>query len=161
VLRINRAQEQAFRLIMQLAQAGRQQTLADLADGEGLPEPTVAKLLGRLRQGGVVDAVRGRSGGYRLAARSDEISAHQVLSALGDTPDLERHCGSARTDSVACPRHDDCGLRSVWRHLQLKVTQVLENTTIADLLQTEPTMDRYLNSLWSATADEHPGADRR
>ena len=55
MFRVTRAEEQAVRLIMRMAHVGDQVTLGDLAAAENLPEPTVAKLLGMLRRGGVID----------------------------------------------------------------------------------------------------------
>ena len=59
MFRVTRAEEQAVRLSMRLAMVREQMTLAQLAQAEDLPEPTVAKLLNMLRRGGVVEAVRG------------------------------------------------------------------------------------------------------
>ena len=75
MFRISKAEEQALRLTMRLASVGTQQTLGELAEAERLPEPTVAKLLGQLKRGGVVEAVRGRRGGYVLADQPAMISA--------------------------------------------------------------------------------------
>ncbi len=152
MLRINKAEEQAVRLVMRLAAHGDQLTLADLAAQEHLPEPTVAKLLGQLRRGGVVDAIRGRNGGYVLAVGPAEISAAQVLRALGGDPAPEHACDNETSDGTACPRIDDCGLRAVWRHLQERVTDLLERTSIADLLQVERQVGGQLQQIWPADA---------
>jgi Rrf2 family protein len=148
MLRITKAEDQAVRLVMQLAVSGEQLTLGQLAQLEGLPEPTVAKLLGQLRRGGVVEAVRGRHGGYALAAPASEITAAQVLRALGNDPAPEHHCVSDPASGGACPRTADCGLRAVWRHLQLQVAALLDQTSVADLLQVERRVGGHLQQLW-------------
>jgi Rrf2 family protein len=146
MFRITRAEEQALRLIMRLASVGQQQTLSELADGESLPEPTVAKLLGYLRRGGVVDAVRGRNGGYILADAPERISAAKVVGSISGDPAFSYPCTNPTEGE--CPRESDCGLRPVWRHLENQVTRVLEQTSIADLLRTEANASANLQNLW-------------
>lgn len=148
VLRITKAEEQAVRLTMRLAQVGSQLTLAELAAREALPEPTVAKLLGQLRRGGVVAAARGRLGGYALASAPHRISTAQILRAVGSEPAQPHACVSDPATMAGCPRIDDCGLRSVWRHLYEQVTNLLEGTTLADLLEFETAVDAHVEKLW-------------
>ncbi len=152
MFRVTRAEEQAVRLIMRLAVLGEQLTLSDLAVAEDLPEPTVAKLLGMLRRGGVVEAVRGRNGGYALAARPGAISAGQVINAVSNGTAFGYPCREA-DDLPDCPRADDCGLRPVWQHLESRVTEVLQQTTIDDLLKREAAAGRDLHERWPLDRD--------
>jgi Rrf2 family protein len=147
MFRVSRAEEQAVRLIMRMALVARQMTLGELAADEDLPEPTVAKLLGMLRRDGVVEAVRGRNGGYVLAGRPDKISAAQVIGAVSNDSVFGYPCqdNDAPPD---CPRTNNCGLRPVWRHLENRVTEVLRQTSIADLLQREVAAEENLQELW-------------
>ena len=152
MFRVTRAEEQAVRLTMRLAADGGQKTLAELAVGENLPEPTVAKLLGMLRRGGVVQAVRGRHGGYMLAGEPEAISAGAVIRSVCGDDVFEFPCHEAN-EPPDCPRTDDCGLRPVWRHLGEKVAEVLDATSIADLLRREASASRNLQELWPLTGD--------
>ena len=147
MFRITRAEEQAVRLIMRLAVVGEQLTLSDLAVAENLPEPTVAKLLGMLRRGGVVEAVRGRNGGYVLADVPERTSTASVIQSISGYQVFEFPCRDT-SDRPDCPRNDDCGLRPVWQLLGNRVSEVLEQTSIADLLRTEASVSRNLQNLW-------------
>jgi len=148
MFRVTRAEEQAVRLTMRLATAGGQVTLASLAGAEQLPEPTVAKLLGMLRRGGVVDAVRGRHGGYVLADTPESITAGSVIRSISGDMVFSFPCSDAEGDTMDCPRTSDCGLRPVWQHLGDRVSEVLEQTTVADLLKREAASTRDLQELW-------------
>lgn len=147
MFRVTRAEEQAVRLVMRLAATGGQQTLGSLAEAEQLPEPTVAKLLGMLRRGGVVDAVRGRNGGYVLAGGPEGISAAAVVRAVSGPDVFEYPCGDGGV-TPDCTRGSNCGLRPVWRHLGDRVAEVLQQTSVADLLQREAEASRNLQELW-------------
>ncbi|MCK9995677.1 MAG: Rrf2 family transcriptional regulator [Candidatus Krumholzibacteria bacterium] len=147
MFRVSRAEEQAVRLIMRLAALGEKLTLSDLAEAEDLPEPTVAKLLGMLRRGGVVEAVRGRNGGYILADLPERTSAGSVIRSISGEQVFEYPC-SESGNRADCPRTEDCGLRPVWQHLGNRVSEVLEQTSIADLLRTEISASNNLENLW-------------
>ncbi|HOX25147.1 MAG TPA: Rrf2 family transcriptional regulator [Candidatus Krumholzibacteria bacterium] len=159
MLRITKAEDQATRLVMRLAAAGEQLTLGQLAELESLPEPTVAKLLGQLRRGGVVEAARGRHGGYTLAAPAGEISTARVLRALGGDPAPDHPCVSNPENSGGCPRTGDCGLRAVWRHLQQQVAELLDQTSVADLLRLEHSVDAQLQGVWPLIEDDPDDRD--
>lgn len=150
MLRITKAEDQAVRLVMRLAATGEQQTLGQLAEQEALPEPTVAKLLGQLRRGGVVEAIRGRHGGYVLSRDPADIPVAEVLRALGSGPVSDHPCVESPENGGDCPRTDDCGLRAVWRHLQEQVNGLLENTTMADLLRVEASVGGHVQQIWPA-----------
>lgn len=149
MLKITKAEEQAVRLVMQLAVTNRQMTLAELAARERLPEPTVAKLLSLLRRGGVVQAARGRNGGYAMAASPGEISTAVILRAVGAEP-VQTHSCLEDPEAENCPRVDDCGLRSVWRLLGRRVAEVLEQTSVADLLNVEARVNGHVRQIWPA-----------
>jgi Rrf2 family protein len=152
MFRVTRAEEQAVRLVMRMAHMGGQVTLGDLAQAENLPEPTVAKLLGMLRRGGVVDALRGRYGGYVLAAAPEAISAAQIIYSVSGDPVAGFPCGDS-SDSPDCPRNNNCGLRPVWQHLEGRLTEVLKQTMVADLLKKEDVALQDLNRLWPLNGD--------
>lgn len=152
MFRISKAEEQALRLTMRLASARAQQTLGELAEAEELPEPTVAKLLGQLRRGGVVEAVRGRNGGYVLAGPPEETSAASILQSVATRPPFGYPCQD-KQDPADCTWSRDCGLRPVWRLLEQRVMQVLETTTVADMLTRESEMARRLEESWPRAAE--------
>jgi len=149
-VRISKAEEHGVRLLMRLAAHGGRLTVSELAAGENLPEPTVAKVLLPLRRAGLVHAERGRNGGYSLAAHPWEISVGEVLDALGDPLFRGRFCeGVDMQADRSCPHEDGCGLRSVWRHIETMIRRVLSGTTLADLLHGEESVEEHVGGLWS------------
>jgi len=141
-----------MRLTMRLAAADAQQTLGELAESEKLPEPTVAKLLGQLRRGGVVDAVRGRNGGYVLAGTADQTTAAAILRSVATRPPFGYPC-QEKEDSADCTWYHECGLRPVWQLLERRVMHVLETTTVADMLKKEALVAEHLESAWPASPE--------
>src|SRR5438046_10677342 len=85
-MKITAQEEYGLRCLLRLAQSreGHSLTIPDIAAAEGLSVPYVAKLLSVLRQAGLVDSERGRTGGYRLAGTASDITLGQVLLVLGE-----------------------------------------------------------------------------
>jgi Rrf2 family protein len=91
---IPRSGAYALRALLALAEAPqRWRSVSDLAREQQLPAPMLEQLLLRLRRAGVLEARRGRQGGYRLAGTPAQIPVAAVLEAvlpegerLGDAP---------------------------------------------------------------------------
>src|SRR5438552_17051411 len=86
-MKITSLEEYGLRCLLRLAGAGDGQssTIPEIATAEGLSAPYVAKLLSILRQGGLIESVRGRSGGYRLAGPPADVSLGRTLMVLGES----------------------------------------------------------------------------
>src|SRR5437764_5553843 len=114
--------------------------------------------MGVLRQAGLLDSVRGRSGGYRLAKPPEQIRLGALLLMLGeplfDEADYcQKHAGIA-PDGV-CVNHDGCTLKSLWQTLESWMRGTLDRITIADLLRHEGQIVELLRErLASALRDE-------
>lgn len=139
-MKITAQEEYGLRCLLRLAQAGDRQslTLPEVAAAEGLSVPYTAKLLGVLRQAGLIDSVRGRSGGYRLARPPEAIGLGSLLLVLGeplfDEPGYcERHAGTAEGVNN-CVHHGSCSLRTLWQTLEQWIRGTLDQITVADLL---------------------------
>lgn len=135
-MKITKLEEQSIRLAVALARSGEQMTLSELAKQEMLSEALIAKIMGKLRRGGVVKAVRGRTGGYELMEPPDDLSVAAVMRALG-RPLFEGCYSPSESSGTPCPHLSDCTLRPIWDHLQSEVTHTLDQITIADLVHKE------------------------
>lgn len=147
-MQISRTEEHGLRLVTRLAAEGGQLTVGEMAAIEEIPEPTVAKVLLALRRAGLVRAVRGRNGGYRLAAEAHEITVSRVLEALGQPLFEGRFCRSLDSDSeMSCPHDAGCGIRPVWQHIESLIVSVLEKTTLSDLLAGEESVREHVGEV--------------
>jgi Rrf2 family protein len=153
-MKLTKLEEQGMRLAMCLARKNGQMTLPELAAKEGLSEALVAKVLGKLRTGGVVNALRGRNGGYELAETADGLAVSAVLRSLGRPLIDGCFSGNYGYRSEPCPHTRDCGMRPVWELLEEQVSKVLDQVTLADLVRDESQVRTHL-----ATIDVRAGAD--
>jgi Rrf2 family protein len=74
----------AIKALLELASdPGRWRSVNDLAAAQDLPAPMLEQLLLQLRRAALLEARRGRLGGYRLARPASAIPLAAVLAALG------------------------------------------------------------------------------
>lgn len=80
-----------------------------IAETGGLPAPFMGKILKDLVRAGLLESVRGRGGGYRLARPAAEIRLIDIREAIDGTRDLDS-CAVGLdpcSDATPCPLHDD------------------------------------------------------
>lgn len=138
-MKVTSQEEYGLRCMMQLAVSSpdRPLTIHEIADREGLSPAYVGKLMNVLRDAGLVDSVRGRSGGYLMARPPVQINLLEILVPLGGNIFEEHHCEKFPGDGDICVHTSDCSIRSLWGSLQGLVNRVLSRTTLADLLHNE------------------------
>jgi Rrf2 family protein len=115
---------------------GESTLIADIAERDSIPRKFLEAILRELRQHGLLVAQRGRGGGYRLRKPPEEIALAEVIRAL-DGPLAPVPCLS-RTAYERCPEcksEHACGVRLVLKDLHDATANVLEKTTLADLVR--------------------------
>jgi len=81
---LRRSGLQALQALLELAQeAERWRSVNEIAAAQQLPAPMLEQLLLLLRRAGLVEARRGRLGGYRLQRSPAQIAVADVLAAVG------------------------------------------------------------------------------
>lgn len=144
-MRITSSEEYGLRLALQLATCYPQPlTLAELAEREGIPQPLAAKVLSKLRRGGVVRARRGRLGGYELTAEPARLGLDRVLAALGEPLFHPEFCQDHGGELTACIHTQECSVRPLFFHLDRMFREFFARTSLADLLAEERALHRKL-----------------
>jgi Rrf2 family protein len=119
---------QALKALLELASAGAQwRSVNEIAAAQQLPAPTLEQLLLQLRRAQLVEARRGRQGGYRLRRHPREIAVGAVLEAVGAKPQL------LATPAADAPAEERV-LLALGRRLQLALERELVSLTLEELL---------------------------
>ena len=122
----------ALRVMIDLAEHdnGDYIKLMDVAERQGISEKYLEGILASMTRSGLLTAVRGKGGGYRLALSPENITAGRVLrdveGSLAPVACLENRPNS-------CPRAENCRTLSLWEGLERVINEYLEGITIADL----------------------------
>ncbi|OUD08384.1 Rrf2 family transcriptional regulator [Marivivens niveibacter] len=107
-------------------------TSADIADHAGTNPVVVRRVLGKLREAGLLSSEKGHSGGWRLAKPAESITLADVYLAL------EERIVAGNTDGYQTAQcHVEEGLQSrvteVLDDIETNLVERLRETTIADV----------------------------
>ena len=133
-MRISKHEEFGLRLVTSIARSGGQLNIRELAEHEGIPEATIAKVVARLRRAGLLAAERGRNGGYSLTRDADAITLSQVVAAFGNEIYDAGFC-SRMNSGESCTHDASCGLRPVWNGLGEVIGNFLDGYTVGDIVR--------------------------
>lgn len=122
--------------VMAMAELARHGTakslpLSQIADAQRLPLPYLEQLFLALRRSGLIDSVRGRAGGYRLARDAASITVADVMAAVEEETHFTRCHDEAPGGCLAGER---CITHSLWRGLSDATSGYLSSVTLADVL---------------------------
>jgi Rrf2 family protein len=131
-MRVSAKVDYALRALLELAAAPPGPVKGErLAKAQDIPPKFLENILAELRHAEMVASQRGVEGGYRLAKPAAEISVADVVRALegpiasvrGVRPEEVEYAGPARS------------LQPLWIELRASMRGVLEQTTLADLVE--------------------------
>lgn len=107
---------------------------SEIAKRTVIPEPYLAQVLHTLNKSGFTGSQRGPRGGHFLAMEPSDIRLSGVMLSLGamETP------VACLTDNTICIHSPACAQREVWRTVAEAVFNILDSTTIEDLVNSTP-----------------------
>jgi len=125
----------ALRAMVDLAAHSEQTPVSrrEIADRQSISPHYLEQLFAKLRDVGLIEAVRGPGGGYRLAKRADEITAGEVVRAVEDV--LSPVACLLADPDLQCERAPSCPTQRVWKELGERVSQYLDSLSLADLCE--------------------------
>ncbi|MGM0568189.1 MAG: RrF2 family transcriptional regulator [Elusimicrobiota bacterium] len=123
----------AVRCMLNLAIHGGEPSVpvSRISKEEDISANYIEQLFLKLKKAGLVESVRGRSGGYRLLKEPEEITAAGIIEAV-EGPIVTVDC----VREGNCERYDACTTKYLWEVLSKKIEEVLGNTTLKDLCDT-------------------------
>ena len=113
----------------------------DLAEFQGISPSYVAKLFTLLKTAGLVTAIEGAQGGYRLARRAEDITVLDVIEALeGEKPlfqckEIRSKCALFGASPPGWATKGLCSIHAVMREAESQMKRSLAGHTLADLSQ--------------------------
>jgi Rrf2 family iron-sulfur cluster assembly transcriptional regulator len=112
-------------------------SLAEIAKRQDISLPYLEQLFVKLRRSGLVEAVRGPGGGYRLARSPDAIRVSDVLEAVEETVDA-LHTGAGASGAVSGTKAQSLTNR-LWEGLSAQVYVFLHQTRLSDVVRNQMT----------------------
>ena len=124
----------ALRVMLYFARHGGEEyiPLKEIAEAEGISQKYLETIMTTLSKGGIVDAVHGKGGGYRLNRRPEDYTVGTILK-LTEGGLTAVSCTSQ--GASACSRSECCNTLPMWERLDKLINDFFEDITIADLLK--------------------------
>ena len=106
--------------------------LKEIAEKEGISQKYLETIMTTLSKAGIVDAVHGKGGGYRLNRKPEEYTIGSILN-LTEGSLAAVSCTSQ--GAAACSRTECCQAKPMWDRLDKLINDFFDNITLADLLK--------------------------
>ena len=123
----------ALRLMLDLAlnSGGTAVPLRDVARRQEISDKYLEQIVTQLSRAGLVRSVRGAGGGYLLTRAPEAYTVGEILRVLEGTLAPV----SCVEGADCCQRAEHCVTLEVWQQIQAAVSGVVDNLTLADLVE--------------------------
>lgn len=119
----------------------RLHSLAELARDQRIPKAYLTLILGTLRRHGVLEGLRGPSGGYALARDASQISLASIVEILDGPLFLGVDCLNPGAPACEeCPA-GGCTLRAALATANRAAWKALESIAVLDLTRAAPSAE--------------------
>ena len=124
----------AVRVMLDLAlnNTGEYIKVKDIAERQEISEKYLEQIISILNKAGYVKSVRGAQGGYKIAK---DPSSYTVGMILRLTEGSLNPVACLDDEVNECERCDTCETLGVWKELAKAINNVVDNVTIADLVE--------------------------
>lgn len=126
----------ALRLMLDLAlnSNGNSVSLKEIAQRQDISDKYLEQIISILNKASYVQSIRGAQGGYRLTHRPEEYTVGMILRL---TEGSLAPVACVDENDASCSRMQDCATIMVWHKLNDAIKQVVDNITLADLMNYE------------------------
>ena len=138
-MELNTRGRYAVMAMADLAKHGDQRSVAlsEIAARQELSEAYLGRLFGQLRHAGLVESVRGRSGGYQLALPAEAIFVSQILVAVDEPTRMTRCIAGSDT---GCVGEERCLTHGLWAALSRHIQNFLSDVSLRDVINGGPAL---------------------
>ncbi len=124
----------ALRVMIALAESGPEHfaPLKEIATEEGISEKYLESILVLLTKVGILEGLRGKGGGYKLAIPPEELTVGSILKVVegGLAP-----VSCLEENFRKCDNIEACKTRPMWEKLNGVIDSFFENITLSDLVE--------------------------
>jgi len=109
--------------------------ISDIATKENIPQRFLENILLDLKKMGVLGSKLGKSGGYYLLRKPEEVTLAEVVRNFEGSIAM-LHCVSERAYQACefCKDEASCKIRKVFKTVRDSTFEILEGTTLASLV---------------------------
>lgn len=107
-------------------------SIKTISERQHISDYYLEQLFSGLRKAGLIKSIRGAQGGYILTRSPGEISIADILNVLEGPIEISECILDG--EDTSCTRAHCCSTRLLWKKISDSVNNVIENTTLQDLV---------------------------
>ncbi len=115
--------------------------LKEIAAQQDISEKYLESIVKLLVQGGFLEGLRGKGGGYRLLRAPENCNVREILQLTEETL-APVSCLNERVRP--CPRAAACKTLPMWKGLYALINEYFDGFTVADLMDAGSGADNYV-----------------
>ena len=118
-------------------------TIAAIGERRHLSSAYLEQIFGKLRRAGLLEGIRGPTGGYRLSKPADQITVMQIL----DTVDASLEKSVCEKDRDCCDGEGECITFDLWDRLNEEMRRFLNGITLRELAEQKLLKDQGIQKI--------------
>ena len=135
-MRLFKSSEYAIRCLVYMA--GRHEELCSvnqLSEQFGIPYKFLGRLMTQLKSAGMVEAIRGKNGGYRIAQPLDQIHMADIV----DLVEGMEHYDRCILGFDSCDDENPCAMHSSWSEHKEGILRMMNEVNLAQMIESGST----------------------
>lgn len=109
--------------------------ISTISEEERIPQRFLEGILLELKKTGIVESIRGKSGGYYLVKNPSEVNlADIIMSFEGSLGMLSCICSNKYRPCEFCKDETLCKLRKTFQYVYESSSAILKSSTLSDLI---------------------------
>lgn len=130
MIKLSKTWDYALKAVCFVADKQELVHIKDIADGQGISEALLRRIIADLEKASIVETLKGRNGGVQLAKKLHQISVYDILEAVGEEFGLT-DC----TRDLYCEKRNECYTTDVMGNLQRGFNSLLKMNTLDKIIK--------------------------
>jgi Rrf2 family protein len=103
-------------------------SISEISKRQDISQKYLEQIIALMSKAGLVESMRGATGGYKLAKKPSECSVADILSATDDMPKIDT------CETKNCAIKGTCKTYGCWQTLSNLICDYLKSVTLEDLI---------------------------
>lgn len=129
MIKVSRIWDYSLRSVIYIASKWEMVKIKDISEDQHISESLLRRLVATLEKAWILKTIKGRNGWVMLARKTEEISMHDIFSAVDEEMSICK-C----TNGWECDIVDKCLTANAYKAMQITFNTVLKSQTLDKIL---------------------------
>lgn len=120
--------------IAETTKKGNLARIREISETENISIQYLEQILFKLKNEKIIEGKRGPNGGYKLSVDPEDITLHELYMILDEDVRVI-DCNENHKEKNSSCLGEDCSTSCIWSKLDIAMTKILEDTTLAHLIE--------------------------